>query len=104
VVIGDNIMVKVIRSEEGDLRLAIDAPKCGHYAWRIIYGPVSGAAGKTQKNVGIKFKCYQCARTIFVIDYQQDAGAVNNENCPFYFAIQDPVTLLISRVAMRLVI
>jgi len=27
VVIGDNIMVKVIRSGEGDLRLAIDAPK-----------------------------------------------------------------------------
>jgi carbon storage regulator len=27
VVIGDSIMVKVIRSEEGDLRLAIDAPK-----------------------------------------------------------------------------
>lgn len=27
VVIGDNIMVKVVKSEEGDLRLAIDAPK-----------------------------------------------------------------------------
>ena len=27
VVIGDNIMVKVVRSDEGDLRLAIDAPR-----------------------------------------------------------------------------
>lgn len=27
VIIGDNIMVKVIKSDEGDLRLAIDAPK-----------------------------------------------------------------------------
>lgn len=27
VVIGDNIKVKVVKSEEGDLRLAIDAPK-----------------------------------------------------------------------------
>lgn len=27
VMIGGNIIVKVIRSEEGDLRLAIDAPK-----------------------------------------------------------------------------
>ncbi|WP_407312408.1 carbon storage regulator [Desulfosporosinus sp. SB140] len=27
VMIGDNIMVKVIRSEFGDLRLAIEAPK-----------------------------------------------------------------------------
>lgn len=26
VMIGDNIMVKVVRSERGDLRLAIDAP------------------------------------------------------------------------------
>lgn len=25
--IGDNIIVKVVRSEDGDLRLAIDAPK-----------------------------------------------------------------------------
>ena len=28
VMIGKDIMVKVVRSEEGDLRLAIDAPKC----------------------------------------------------------------------------
>ena len=27
VMIGDSIMVKVIKSDEGDLRLAIDAPK-----------------------------------------------------------------------------
>lgn len=27
VMIDDNIMVKVVRSEEGDLRLAIDAPR-----------------------------------------------------------------------------
>ncbi len=27
VVIGDNIKVKVVKSEEGDLRLAIDAPR-----------------------------------------------------------------------------
>ncbi|WP_160670669.1 carbon storage regulator [Clostridium sp. C8-1-8] len=27
VVIGDNITVKVVKSENGDLRLAIDAPK-----------------------------------------------------------------------------
>jgi carbon storage regulator len=27
VMIGDDIMVKVIKSEDGDLRLAIDAPK-----------------------------------------------------------------------------
>lgn len=27
VVIGDDIKVKVVKSEEGDLRLAIDAPK-----------------------------------------------------------------------------
>ncbi|MBK1812932.1 carbon storage regulator [Clostridium sp. YIM B02505] len=27
VVIGDNITVKVVRSENGDLRLAIDAPR-----------------------------------------------------------------------------
>ena len=27
VMIGDNIKVKVVRSEDGDLRLAIDAPK-----------------------------------------------------------------------------
>jgi carbon storage regulator len=27
VVINDNILVKVIKSEDGDLRLAIDAPK-----------------------------------------------------------------------------
>lgn len=28
VMIGKDIMVKVIKSDEGDLRLAIDAPKC----------------------------------------------------------------------------
>ena len=27
VMIGDNIMVKVVKSEDGDLRLAIDAPR-----------------------------------------------------------------------------
>lgn len=27
VMINDNIMVKVVKSEDGDLRLAIDAPK-----------------------------------------------------------------------------
>ncbi|MGI6226150.1 MAG: carbon storage regulator, partial [Peptococcales bacterium] len=27
IVIGDSIIVKVVRSENGDLRLAIDAPK-----------------------------------------------------------------------------
>jgi len=27
VMIGDDIMVKVVKSEDGDLRLAIDAPK-----------------------------------------------------------------------------
>lgn len=28
VMIGKDIMVKVVKSDEGDLRLAIDAPKC----------------------------------------------------------------------------
>lgn len=28
VMIGEDIMVKVVRSDTGDLRLAIDAPKC----------------------------------------------------------------------------
>ncbi len=28
VMIGNDIMVKVVKSDEGDLRLAIDAPKC----------------------------------------------------------------------------
>lgn len=28
VMIGKDIMVKVVRSDDGDLRLAIDAPKC----------------------------------------------------------------------------
>lgn len=38
VVIDDKIIVKVIKSDEGDLRLAIDAPKDVHIVRGEIYG------------------------------------------------------------------
>ena len=37
VMIGQNIMVKVVRSDEGDLRLAIDAPRSVNIVRGEIY-------------------------------------------------------------------
>lgn len=45
VVIGENIIVKVVRSEEGDLRLAIDAPR----DINIVRGEVFEANQKENK-------------------------------------------------------
>lgn len=45
VVIGDNIIVKVVRSEDGDLRLAIDAPR----DINIVRGEVFEANQKKDK-------------------------------------------------------
>lgn len=45
VVIGDNIIVKVVRSEEGDLRLAIAAPRDTN----IVRGEVFEANQKENK-------------------------------------------------------
>ena len=42
VMIGKDIMVKVIKSDEGDLRLAIQAPKCVN----IIRGEIYEDSGK----------------------------------------------------------
>lgn len=42
IMIGPNVMVKVIRSDEGDLRLAIDAPK----SINIVRGEVFENKGK----------------------------------------------------------
>lgn len=47
VLIGDDIMVKVVKSDEGDLRLAIDAPK----NVKIVRGEVYERDMKAKNNV-----------------------------------------------------
>lgn len=47
VMIGQNIMVKVVRSDEGDLRLAIDAPRSVNIVRGEIY---ESQAQETRKN------------------------------------------------------
>jgi len=46
VLIGSDIMVKVVKSEEGDLRLAIDAPKNVNILRGEVYERNTKAAGE----------------------------------------------------------
>ena len=46
VMIGEGIMVKVVRSEDGDLRLAIDAPKDINIVRGEVFEKMQGIAQK----------------------------------------------------------
>ena len=53
VVSGDNIMVKVVRSDDGDLRLAIDAPKEVNIMRGELYKGIYQALQRNEKKVSV---------------------------------------------------
>jgi len=53
VMIGDNIMVKVVRSADGDLRLAIDAPREVNIMRGELYAGAYQAPQERQKGISL---------------------------------------------------
>ncbi len=96
--IGEDIMVKVIKSNEGDLRLAIDAPK----TIIIVRGEIFENKEKyspLQKYI----KNFYMTRMIAFAGTGRTPDNHGKCDCPFLILLSKSF-LLISRVAMRLVI